>query len=42
MNECIFVVQICCYSKCRVFLKEFNPHQPPKANQMALYYSHDI
>jgi len=28
VNECIFVVQICCYSKCRVVLEELNPHLP--------------
>ncbi len=28
MNECIFVVQICCYSKCGVILEELNPHLP--------------
>jgi hypothetical protein len=42
VNECIFVVQICCYNKCRVILEELNPHLPPKASQMALYYNHDI
>ncbi len=26
MNECIFVVQNCCYSKCGVVLEELNPH----------------
>jgi hypothetical protein len=28
MIECIFVVQICCYSKCGVVLEELNPHLP--------------
>jgi len=41
VNECIFVVQIS-YNKCRVNLEELNSHLPPKASQMALYYSHDI
>jgi len=41
VNECIFAVQIS-YSKCKVNLEELNSHLPPKASQMALYYSHDI
>jgi len=28
MNECIFVVQICCYSKCGMVIEELNPHLP--------------
>jgi len=28
MNECIFVVQICCYNKCGMLLEELNPHLP--------------
>ncbi len=35
-------MQIYYYSKCKVVLEELNPHLPPKANQMALYYNHDI
>jgi hypothetical protein len=28
MNECKFVMQICCYNKCGVALEELNPHLP--------------
>jgi hypothetical protein len=26
MNECIFAVKICYYSKCGMVIKELNPH----------------
>jgi len=28
VNDCMYIMQNCCYSKCGVVLEELNPHLP--------------